>query len=174
MCIYFEPIILFFVHCFLPRSFSFRSIDRNDSNSILPNDNFDDRPIKHHSFVSEIPDVKHMERALLSLLDDFHSGKLKAFGMVPNSNPPTLPYSTNLDSFPGSSCTMEQMTQIREQQESLAKLHFELASADDDPPHEGANQTNTTKAQEGMTHLVQKLEQLSISIEKLQSSHTGG
>ncbi|CAD7085974.1 unnamed protein product [Hermetia illucens] len=127
--------------------------DRNDSNSILPNDNFDDRPIKHHSFVSEIPDVKHMERALLSLLDDFHSGKLKAFG---------------------SSCTMEQMTQIREQQESLAKLHFELASADDDPPHEGANQTNTTKAQEGMTHLVQKLEQLSISIEKLQSSHTGG
>lgn len=94
--------------------------------------------------------------------------------MVPNSNPPTLPYSTNLDSFPGSSCTMEQMTQIREQQESLAKLHFELASADDDSPHEGANQTNTTKAQEGMTHLVQKLEQLSISIEKLQSSHTGG
>lgn len=69
---------------------------------------------------------------------------------------------------------MEQMTQIREQQESLAKLHFELASADDDSPHEGANQTNTTKAQEGMTHLVQKLEQLSISIEKLQSSHTGG
>lgn len=43
-------------------------------------DKFDQRPIKHHSFVSEVPDVKHMERALLGLLDDFHSGKLKAFG----------------------------------------------------------------------------------------------
>lgn len=30
--------------------------------------------------MSEIPDVRHMEKALLGLLDDFHSGKLKAFG----------------------------------------------------------------------------------------------
>lgn len=46
----------------------------------IVSEKFDDRPIKHHSFVSEVPDVKHMERALLGLLDDFHSGKLKAFG----------------------------------------------------------------------------------------------
>lgn len=38
------------------------------------------RPLKHHSFVSEVPDVRHMEKALLKLLDDFHSGKLRAFG----------------------------------------------------------------------------------------------
>lgn len=49
-------------------------------NESVHSDKFDDRPIKHHSFVSEVPDVKHMERALLGLLDDFHSGKLKAFG----------------------------------------------------------------------------------------------
>lgn len=49
----------------------------NTSNTLSE---FDQRPIKHHSFVSEVPDVKHMERALLGLLDDFHSGKLKAFG----------------------------------------------------------------------------------------------
>lgn len=49
-------------------------------NASVHSDNFDDRPIKHHSFVSEVPDVKHMERALLGLLDDFHTGKLKAFG----------------------------------------------------------------------------------------------
>lgn len=49
-------------------------------NASVHSDKFDDRPIKHHSFVSEVPDVKHMERALLGLLDDFHSGKLKAFG----------------------------------------------------------------------------------------------
>lgn len=112
---------------------------------------FDRRPIKHHSFVSEVPDVKHMERALLGLLDDFHSGKLKAFG---------------------SGCTMEQMTKIREQQESLAKLHFELAAAEEDSL-ESVHDLNAAKAQENMLQLVQRLEQLSVSIEQLQSSHLG-
>ncbi|XP_023308127.2 probable serine/threonine-protein kinase tsuA isoform X1 [Lucilia cuprina] len=114
-------------------------------------DKFDQRPIKHHSFVSEVPDVKHMERALLGLLDDFHSGKLKAFG---------------------SGCTMDQMTKIREQQESLAKLHFELAAAEEDSLENG-NDFNAAKAQENMLQLMQRLEQLSISIEQLQTSHTG-
>lgn len=44
------------------------------------NSTFGDRALKHHSFMSEVPDVRHMERALLGLLDDFHSGKLRAFG----------------------------------------------------------------------------------------------
>ncbi|XP_030384225.1 myb-like protein D isoform X1 [Scaptodrosophila lebanonensis] len=118
-------------------------------NASIHSDKFDDRPIKHHSFVSEVPDVKHMERALLGLLDDFHSGKLKAFG---------------------SGCTMDQMTKIREQQESLAKLHFELAAADEE---EHGTELNATKAQENMLQLMQRLEQLSISIEQLQTSHTG-
>ncbi|XP_017009808.2 coiled-coil domain-containing protein 28B isoform X4 [Drosophila takahashii] len=99
----------------------------------------------------KVPDVKHMERALLGLLDDFHSGKLKAFG---------------------SGCTMDQMTKIREQQESLAKLHFELAAAEEDSLEHG-NEFNTNKAQENMLQLMQRLEQLSISIEQLQTSHTG-
>lgn len=43
---------------------------------------FETRSLKHHSFVSEVPDIRHMERALLGLLDDFHSGKLKAFGTI--------------------------------------------------------------------------------------------
>ncbi|KAM8715290.1 hypothetical protein ACLKA7_002356 [Drosophila subpalustris] len=120
-------------------------------NASVHSDNFDDRPIKHHSFVSEVPDVKHMERALLGLLDDFHTGKLKAFG---------------------SGCTMDQMTKIREQQESLAKLHFELAAAEEDSLEHG-NEFNTNRAQENMLQLMQRLEQLSISIEQLQTSHTG-
>ena len=37
-------------------------------------------PCKHHSFLSEVPDVRHMEQALLQLLEDFHSGNLRAFG----------------------------------------------------------------------------------------------
>ncbi|XP_017009804.2 rho GTPase-activating protein gacZ isoform X1 [Drosophila takahashii] len=121
-------------------------------NASVHSNKFDDRPIKHHSFVSEVPDVKHMERALLGLLDDFHSGKLKAFA--------------------GSGCTMDQMTKIREQQESLAKLHFELAAAEEDSLEHG-NEFNTNKAQENMLQLMQRLEQLSISIEQLQTSHTG-
>lgn len=60
---------------------------------------------------------------------------------------------------------MEQMTDIREQQESLAKLHFELSG---DP----FNSKNDLNAQENMSRLVQKLENLSVSIEKLHSSNT--
>ncbi|KAH8271724.1 hypothetical protein KR044_002948 [Drosophila immigrans] len=127
------------------------SMPQANCNASVHSDKFDERPIKHHSFVSEVPDVKHMERALLGLLDDFHSGKLKAFG---------------------SGCTMDQMTKIREQQESLAKLHFELAAAEEDSLEHG-NEFNTSRAQENMLQLMQRLEQLSISIEQLQTSHTG-
>ncbi|XP_078037943.1 uncharacterized protein LOC144470541 isoform X2 [Augochlora pura] len=92
----------------------------------------------------EVPDVRRMEQALLQLLEDFHSGNLRAFGK---------------------DCSMEQMTEIREQQERLAKLHFELGQRQDisgEPAgsrHSGAN----------MRHLLHRLQQLSICIEKLHS-----
>lgn len=108
---------------------------------------FTSRPLKHHSFISEVPDVRHMERALLGLLEDFHSGKLKAFG---------------------SGCTMEQMTSIREQQESLAKLHFDLGNEASLSANAGNNEA---QSQNSMRKLVAKLEQLSFSIEKLHSSN---
>ncbi|GLV45713.1 uncharacterized protein CBL_02733 [Carabus blaptoides fortunei] len=107
-----------------------------------------ERKVQHHCFLSEVPDVRHMERALIGLLDDFHSGKLRAFGK---------------------GCSMEQMTDIREQQERLARLHFDLGAtiSTTDPPlsTEGLRHSHTTMAQ-----LVQRLEQLSVSIEKLHSS----
>lgn len=86
-----------------------------------------------------------MERALLGLLEDFHLGKLKAFG---------------------SGCTMDQMTDIREQQERLAKLHFELGAGGDP-----MNSNSNLNAQENMTQLVAKLENLSMSIERLNSGN---
>lgn len=67
---------------------------------------------------------------------------------------------------------MDQMTKIREQQESLAKLHFELAAAEEDSLEHG-KEFNTSRAQENMLQLMQRLEQLSISIEQLQTSHNG-
>lgn len=87
-----------------------------------------------------------MERALLGLLADFHSGKLRAFG---------------------SGCTMEQMTNIREQQEKLAKLHFDLGAAAAVP---SLNDENLERSQNTMSQLIQRLEQLSVSIEGLHNN----
>lgn len=39
-----------------------------------------ERPVHHHCFLSDVTDVRRMEAALLHLLEDFHSGKLRAFG----------------------------------------------------------------------------------------------
>lgn len=36
-------------------------------------------PIQH-SFLTDVSDVQEMEKGLLGLLNDFHSGKLQAFG----------------------------------------------------------------------------------------------
>ena len=38
------------------------------------------RSCKEHSFLTDKADVRQMEQSLLQLLDDFHSGKLQAFG----------------------------------------------------------------------------------------------
>ncbi|XP_058792494.1 coiled-coil domain-containing protein 28B isoform X2 [Phymastichus coffea] len=101
-------------------------------------------PCKHHSFLTEVPDVRHMEKALLQLLEDFHSGNLQAFGK---------------------DCSMEQMTEIREQQEKLAKLHFEMGQRQD----HGTNQSGFRQSNANMRNLLQRLEQLSVCIEKLHS-----
>lgn len=37
-------------------------------------------PPIQHSFLTDVSDVQEMENGLLSLLNDFHSGKLQAFG----------------------------------------------------------------------------------------------
>lgn len=42
--------------------------------------NKNQKNVQHHCFMSDITDVRQMEHALLQLLEDFHSGKLRAFG----------------------------------------------------------------------------------------------
>lgn len=44
-------------------------------------------PTIQHSFLTDVSDVQEMEKGLLSLLNDFHSGKLQAFG---NSDAPQV------------------------------------------------------------------------------------
>ncbi|XP_024918251.1 epithelial cell-transforming sequence 2 oncogene-like isoform X2 [Cynoglossus semilaevis] len=70
-------------------------------------------PVIQHSFLTDVSDVQEMEKGLLSLLNDFHSGKLQAFAL------PVL-------SGPGNECSIGQMEHVREMQEKLAQLHFDL------------------------------------------------
>ncbi|RZF36199.1 hypothetical protein LSTR_LSTR008525 [Laodelphax striatellus] len=94
----------------------------------------------------DVTDVRRMETALLHLLEDFHSGKLRAFGK---------------------DCSMEQMTGIREQQERLAKLHFELGAQQE--LFTPLSAEGLSQGAENMTRLMASLERLSESIEKLHS-----
>ncbi|XP_026728649.1 coiled-coil domain-containing protein 28A [Trichoplusia ni] len=100
---------------------------------------------KAKNMPKEAPDVKNMEKALLELLDDFHTGKLSAFG---------------------TGDSMEQMINIRDQQEHLARLHFRLC-ADVEKPTEDSFENSASR--DKMAQLVQSLEQLSTSIEHLHS-----
>ena len=85
-----------------------------------------------------------MEKELLTLLDDFNSGKLRAFGKqsmlmmqqyIFLIDLQEIKYFDNLYSLVydhlGQDCSMEQMEGIRDQQESLARLHFELTTKQD-------------------------------------------
>lgn len=62
---------------------------------------------------------------------------------------------------------MEQMTGIREQQERLARLHFELGAQQELFPPLSAE--GLRQGSENMTALMTSLEKLSESIEKLHS-----
>jgi len=117
-----------------------------------------------HSFLTDVADVREMEKGLLSLLDDFHSGKLQAFGSD--------------DAF-------KKMDAVREQQEQLARMHFRLdqdATSDQNPedvaagggrgaPGGGANsaasKASSGISDENMDSLLTKLHALSHAIQDL-------
>uniref|UniRef100_A0A1B6ILI8 Coiled-coil domain-containing protein 28B n=2 Tax=Homalodisca TaxID=139475 RepID=A0A1B6ILI8_9HEMI len=105
-----------------------------------------ERTVHHHCFLSDVTDVRRMETALLHLLEDFHSGKLRAFGK---------------------DCSMEQMTGIREQQERLARLHFELGAQQE--LFTPLSEEGLRQGADNMSALMASLEQLSESIERLHS-----
>ncbi|MED6246847.1 hypothetical protein ATANTOWER_024735 [Ataeniobius toweri] len=92
-------------------------------------------------------DVQEMENGLLSLLNDFHSGKLQAFG---------------------NECSIDQMEHVREMQEKLACLHFDLYSEVDEMPEDQRKMASDTN----MDKLLLNLEELSSSIQKLNLAET--
>ncbi|KAG5856040.1 hypothetical protein ANANG_G00003670 [Anguilla anguilla] len=95
-----------------------------------------------HSFLTDVSDVREMEGGLLNLLNDFHSGKLQAFGKV---------------------CSFEQLEHVRELQEKLARLHFSL----DSHVEELSEDQRKTASDRNLEHLLGNLEELSSSIQKL-------
>ncbi|KAM6945539.1 coiled-coil domain-containing protein 28A [Aplochiton taeniatus] len=99
-------------------------------------------PIIEHSFLTDVSDVQEMENGLLSLLNDFHSGKLQAFG---------------------NECSIDQMEHVREMQEKLARLHFDLNGELDEMPVD----QKKTACDTNMDKLLLNLEELSSSIQKL-------
>uniref|UniRef100_A0A8C4Q3J1 Coiled-coil domain containing 28B n=1 Tax=Eptatretus burgeri TaxID=7764 RepID=A0A8C4Q3J1_EPTBU len=99
----------------------------------------------HHTFLTDIAEVREMEQGLLGLLGDFHSGKLQAFG---------------------SECSFECMERVREMQERLARLHFDL-----DGQTEGlVEEQRRCAANQNLENLLSHLEDLSSSIQKLHTS----
>lgn len=92
-----------------------------------------------HSFLTEVTDVYEMEGGLLNLLNDFHSGRLQAFGKsrgrvvlwvgLWSPGPPACwgpRPAPKLRRCPGKECSFEQLEHVREMQEKLARLHFSL------------------------------------------------
>ncbi|XP_076036044.1 uncharacterized protein LOC143021959 isoform X4 [Oratosquilla oratoria] len=95
----------------------------------------------------DVADVRQIEQGLLQLLEDFQAGNLRAFGK---------------------DCRLRQMEAIREQQENLAKLHFDVGAEQDlfQPLSEDGLRTS----QDNMHMLMEKLAQLSESIERLHTN----
>ncbi|GCB68643.1 hypothetical protein scyTo_0012307 [Scyliorhinus torazame] len=95
-------------------------------------------PIQH-SFLTDVSDVREMECGLLNLLNDFHSGKLQAFGKE---------------------CSFEQMEHVREMQEKMARLHFSL----DSHVEELSEDKKKNASDRNLEQLLTNLEELSTSM----------
>ena len=89
-------------------------------------------------------EVQKMEHSLLKLLNEFNSGQLRAFD---------------------SAYSLEQMESVRDQQEAIARRHFELGAEQD--LHPPLSDEGLAMASENMSQLMGSLEQLSQAIGQL-------
>jgi len=89
-------------------------------------------------------EVQKMEHSLLKLLNEFNTGQLRAFD---------------------SAYSLEQMESVRDQQEAIARRHFELGAEQD--LHPPLSDEGLAMASENMSQLMGSLEQLSQAIGQL-------
>ncbi|XP_077977282.1 uncharacterized protein LOC144432858 [Glandiceps talaboti] len=104
---------------------------------------------KEHVFLTDVADVRQMEKGLLQMLDDFHSGRLQAFGRE---------------------CSFEHMDNVRDLQEKLSRLHFDLDSQQQTHGHGLGSDEAKETAGDHMEQLMVNLEQLSTAIQSLHPS----
>lgn len=104
------------------------------------------RHTTEHSFLTDVADVRQMEHSLLQLLDDFHVGKLQAFGL---------------------DCTFEKMDQVREKQERLARLHFDLDNQESKSAECGDTRELNKKS---FDKLMNSLQELCTAVQNVQSN----
>ncbi|XP_046849113.1 coiled-coil domain-containing protein 28B-like [Xenia sp. Carnegie-2017] len=98
-------------------------------------------PVQQHAFLTDPSEVKRMEKDLLDLMRDFNDGKLHAFGKEQ---------------------TLDKMDKVRESQESLAQLHFEL-----DVDESLRKEHEEVGRNRNLEKLMKDLEKLSLSIQNL-------
>lgn len=116
------------------------------SQYITPKDDVSEaRHTTEHTFLTDVADVRQMEHSLLQLLDDFHLGKLQAFGL---------------------DCTFEKMDEVRERQERLARLHFDLDSHQDS---RRTDASNTDIKNKNFDKLMGSLHELCTAVQNLQT-----
>ncbi|XP_065057986.1 coiled-coil domain-containing protein 28A-like isoform X2 [Rhopilema esculentum] len=105
---------------------------------------------QEHSFLNDRGDVEQMENGLLELLDDFKKGKLHAFGG---------------DAY------LQEMNQVRDLQEKLSKLHFELEEEDLGQRMTLSEDEQEKKSQQKLEELMKNLEKLCSSVQNLQQEN---
>jgi len=89
-------------------------------------------------------EVQRMEQSLLKLLKEFNSGELRGFD---------------------SAYSLDQMESVRDQQEALARKHFELGAQQD--LHPLLSDDGLQVASQNMSQLISSLEKLSVAIGQL-------
>jgi len=102
-------------------------------------------PVQEHSFLTDRTDVKLMEQELLFLMDEFHQGKLHAFG---------------------SDFTIDKMDKVRDLQDRVAQMHFDMDSNNAEIDQEG-DDSDEAKSDRNLEKLMKNLENLSSTIQSL-------
>jgi len=100
---------------------------------------------QEHSFLMDQTYVEEMEEGLLKLLNNFKNDKLNAFD---------------------ENCSLEKMRQIKNMQEGLAQLHFNLEN-EENSKTASSEEDRTKKNQEKMEKLMKNLENLCSSVQNL-------
>ncbi|XP_071957258.1 coiled-coil domain-containing protein 28B-like [Antedon mediterranea] len=104
-------------------------------------------PCTEHTFLTDASEVRHMEEGLTQLLTDFHNGKLRAFS--------------------DDTCSFQKMENIRDLQEKLSRLHFDMDAKMQE--HEFGSEKAREAANQSMDHLLSNLNQLSMAVHSMQS-----